>query len=305
MNQKLSSKYLEQVKTLIEVLPLIASNENFALKGGTAINLFLFDMPRLSVDIDLCYLPLKPRDIALNEITSFIKELSQKLTSLGYKTREKNISQAYESTIFVQSKTTEIKVEINMVVRGAVHKPIVRPLSPFAVSMFKREAEILCLDINDLVGGKICAALDRQHPRDFFDLNLFFKNYSYTRELHQTFIAYLLSSKRPIAELIKPNYLDMKSVYEKQFAGMTSLDITCEDLEKTREDVFKLTFDYFTEEEKEFLLSFKRGEPNWELFPLSSIKNFPSVQWKLHNIRSMKAAKKKESLAKLEKKLYT
>ena len=300
----LSSKYAEQVSVLIDILPLISSDKRFALKGGTAINLFLFNLPRLSVDIDLCYTPLTSRDQALEDIRSFIKELSGKVQTLGFKTREKSTSEGYESTLYIQSsKNAEVKVEINLVVRGSVYKPLLKSLSPLAVSLFKRNAEILCLDRDDLFGGKLCAALDRQHPRDFFDLHMFLNDFPYTRELHQAFIVYLLSSKRPLSELIQPNRLNIKPVYEKQFKGMTSLEISCEQLEKTREDIFTLTRSFFNDQEKEFLLSFKRGDPQWELFPIQNTQDFPAVQWKLHNIRSMGAKKRLEALKRLEEKL--
>lgn len=285
MAQTLNSKYLEQVSTLIDIIPLISSDNRFAIKGGTAINLFLFDMPRLSVDIDFCYLPLVPREQALSDISAFVKSLSQKVAARGLKTRGKQGVSDYESTLFILSKTIEVKIEINLVVRGAVYKPILKSLVPHAQALFKRDTDILCLDINDLFGGKICAALDRQHPRDFFDLYMYFKQFSYTRELHETFIIYLLSSKRPMSELIKPNLLDIKSAYKKQFEGMTTIDISCEDLEKTRAKIFEIVPAAFTDEEKEFLISFKRGEPKWELFSIENAQNFPSVKWKLQNVQ--------------------
>lgn len=187
MTKTLNSKYLEQVSTLIDIIPLISSDNRFAIKGGTAINLFLFDMPRLSVDIDLCYLPLTPRDQALSDISRFIKSLAQKINAVGLKTREKQSAVGYESTLFILSKTIEVKVEINLVVRGSVYKPILRSLVPAAKELFKRDVDMLCLDVNDLFAGKICAALDRQHPRDFFDLYMYFKKFSYTQELHRAF----------------------------------------------------------------------------------------------------------------------
>lgn len=164
MNKTFNSKYLDQVSLLIDLLPVISFNERFALKGGTAINLFVLDFPRLSVDIDLCYLPLTPRNQALAEIKDFIREISLKFNAMGLKTREKKTSDGHESTLFVQSKTTEVKVETNLVVRGAVHKPGLKILSPSAQEMFKRSAEISCLHTHDLYGGKLCAALDRQNP---------------------------------------------------------------------------------------------------------------------------------------------
>lgn len=303
MENILSSRYFEQVSLLIDLLPLIANDQRFALKGGTAINLFLFGMPRLSVDIDLCYLPLVPRDEALNDISQFIKNLSLKAHAMGLNTREKQTSEGYESTLFIQSRTVEVKVEINLVVRGSIHPPLLRFLVSEAKTLFKRDAEILCLETNDLFAGKICAALDRQHPRDFFDLHMFLKQFSYTRALHQAFIIYLLSSKRPISELIKPNALDMKAVYEKQFEGMTPLDVGCQTLEETRDQIFELSASFFTSQEKEFLLSFKSGDPKWDLLPIENAQHFPAIKWKLHNIRVMNPNKRREAMRLLQNKL--
>lgn len=300
----LDSRYIEQVATLIEIIPLISADKRFAIKGGTAINLFLLNMPRLSVDIDLCYLPITPREQALSEISEFVKELSRKVASIGFKTKEKKTSEGYESTIFVQSRTVEVKIEINLVVRGSVYEPIMMSLMPAAEKMFKRSAEMLCLDVNDLFAGKICASLDRQHPRDFFDLHMFLKEYQYTRKLHETFIVYLLSSKRPISDLISPNFLNITDTYDRQFYGMTTLEIDCQTLEQTRKIIFELTASSFTDQEKEFLLSFKSGEPNWDLFPIKNIQNFPSVKWKLYNIQRMEPKSRLKSLEKLERKLY-
>jgi hypothetical protein len=60
--------YFRQVQLLVRIIPLIASESCFALKGGTAINLFVRDIPRLSVDIDLVYLPMDERETALQNI---------------------------------------------------------------------------------------------------------------------------------------------------------------------------------------------------------------------------------------------
>lgn len=73
-----SNPYYRQVALLAEMLPLLSAEACFALKGGTAINLFLRDMPRLSVDIDLTYLPLQPRDVALNEMSLALERLASR-----------------------------------------------------------------------------------------------------------------------------------------------------------------------------------------------------------------------------------
>ena len=60
--------YRNQVALLIRALPSVAAEECFAMKGGTAINLFIRDLPRLSVDIDLTYLPVQERAASLAAI---------------------------------------------------------------------------------------------------------------------------------------------------------------------------------------------------------------------------------------------
>lgn len=97
--------------------------------------------------------------------------------------------------------------------------------------------------------------------------------------------------------------MNIKPAYEKQFNGMTTLEISREDLENTREKIIELTSTFFNEDEKEFLVSFKEGQPKWELFPIEKAKDFPSIQWKLHNVLSMSPKKRQESLKKLEEKL--
>src|SRR5690606_32592784 len=110
-----------------------------------------------------------------------------------------------------------------------------RTLAPAAQTMLKRTAEMSCLHPDELYGGKLCAALDRQNPRDFFDLYMLFKNGTYTRSLHETFMVYLLSSNRPISEMINPKPQDLTPAYQKLFSGMTSLDVDCHTLEVTRD----------------------------------------------------------------------
>jgi len=82
----IDSKYKAQVDLLLQAIPIVAKEKHFALKGGTAINLFIRDMPRLSVDIDLTYLLVDDRKTALKNIPDgLVKELHQKLTDQDHK----------------------------------------------------------------------------------------------------------------------------------------------------------------------------------------------------------------------------
>src|ERR1700675_2729843 len=71
--------YRKQVALLVRILPLIAEEACFALKGGTAINLFVRNMPRLSVDVDLTYLPLLPRAESLAAIDAAMKRIAKRI----------------------------------------------------------------------------------------------------------------------------------------------------------------------------------------------------------------------------------
>ena len=81
----MQDKYIKQVALLVKCLPIIATEECFAIKGGTAINLFCLDLPRLSVDIDLAYLPIEDRDTTYQNINQALERISQKLQNIGLK----------------------------------------------------------------------------------------------------------------------------------------------------------------------------------------------------------------------------
>ncbi|CAN5251608.1 hypothetical protein BH10PSE19_BH10PSE19_18880 [soil metagenome] len=78
-----SEGYLAQIELLLQILPIVNEQDCFALKGGTAINLFIRDMPRLSVDIDLTYLPIEPRALFLENITTALNTLANRIKEVG------------------------------------------------------------------------------------------------------------------------------------------------------------------------------------------------------------------------------
>jgi hypothetical protein len=139
----------------------------------------------------------------------------------------------------------------------------------------------------ELFGGKICAALDRQHPRDLFDIHHMLENEGYTDEIRMGFITALLSHGRPMHEIIRPNFRDQAKVFETQFAGMTFTPFSYADYEATRERLVKAIGQGWTDSDRAFLLSLKQGKPDWSLLPLGSLSRMPAVQWKLSNIQKL------------------
>jgi predicted nucleotidyltransferase component of viral defense system len=285
------NKYLEQVNILLNILPLINQHKEFAVKGGTAINFFIFPMPRLSIDIDLCYLPVQPREESFDKMNLLMRSLHENIEKRfpGYSTHLSQSKNANVYKLFVSGTQSSIKIEPNELLRGSVKKPLSLKINKVVSDMFNLYPEAQILSLPDLFGGKICAALDRQHPRDFFDILMMFKNNLFSDEVRKVFLIYLVQSNRPIAELLEPNRIDFKKTYENEFIGMVKESITLNQVSNG-----------ITPGEKEFLLSVKRGEPQWEKLGIGDFSHLPGIRWKLLNISKMSNKKRVEAYSRLE-----
>jgi len=297
--------YDEQVKLLIRCLPAVASVETFALKGGTAINLFVQpDFPRLSVDIDIIYLPLQNREDSLLEIEAGLLQIEKKLinTLSGISiTLHKNYQTKTITRLTVKGEGTEIKIEPNLVLRGTVYPPLKRDLSQAVVARYALSAyNVRVASKADLYGGKICAALDRQHPRDLFDIKWLLEE-GISEDIKKAFLVYLASHNRPMHELLDPNRLDLQDLYTHEFLGMSMTEVTCEMLIQTRESLIQTLHQLLTQQDKEFLLGIKNGMIKSHFLGLPHIDQLPGLQWKLVNISRMDPLKHRLALEKLEK----
>lgn len=283
------NQYEQQVTLLLEVLPIVARQEVFALKGGTAINLFHRDMPRLSVDIDLCYVKVNERAQAFGEIHSALKAISEDLKKIGIKTFPNlPITKFNEAKIFAEFNGARIKIEPNYIIRGAAFPIEERSLCRKASDRFERDVDINCLSFEDLYGGKICAALDRQHPRDLFDLKTLLENEGITAKVKDAVIFYLLSHGRPIHELLSPKRKDVVEIYKKEFVDMTEEPISLESLLLAREDLILEFRQALKAKDKQFILGFSKCAPDWNDFSVPKAKDFPAIKWKLQHQRKLK-----------------
>ena len=296
-----SSIYYKQVQLLMQVLPFVAKQACFALKGGTAINLFVREFPRLSVDIGLVYLPMKARDEALDEICEALDVISADLKT-AFKDAE--ITEAYKSKrdslrLIVARNGVQIKVELSPVLRGTVYEPRLMEVCEAVEEEFGY-VEVPVVALADLYAGKICAALDRQHPRDLFDVKWLLDNEGLTDEIRKAFLVYLSSHNRPMAELLKPQYKELSAIYAGEFANMAETDVPLEELVAVRERLVELIHQGLTESEKGFLLSFKSREPDWALLGLDGVSELPAIKWKQINLAKMSENKHKLALEKLK-----
>jgi len=297
-----TSYYYKQVTLLVQLLSLVAEEDCFALKGGTAINLFIRDLPRLSVDIDLVYLPLNTRQEALKAITDALSRIAirikKALTGASVIEVYKNKPDALR--LVVSHNRVKVQIELSPVLRGTIFKPEICHVCSIVEKEFAY-AEMAVMAIPDLYAGKICAALDRQHPRDLFDVKYLLDQQGLTNVNRQAFIVYLISNPRPIAELLNPIRKDIKHLFNGEFHEMEEEHVSLEQLESTREELISVINAELTDKEKQFLLTFKNKTPDWNLLELQEVKDLPAVKWKLINLNKMSQQKHREALDKLEK----
>lgn len=294
--------YKAQLDLLLQVLPNIAKKETFALKGGTAINLFVRDMPRLSVDIDLTYLPLDSRTSALNYIQDGLKRIKTNLEKniTGIKVQTVSLNKGTDVKLNCQRNNAQIKIEVNTIKRGNVFPTQLLQVADSVQNEFEKFAATQIVSMTELYVRKICAAIDRQHPRDIFDVKLLLENEGLTDDIWQGFKIGLISHYKPINELLSPILKDHRPAFNNQFSGMTSIPFTYEDYIYTREQLVKTIKEKLTEKYKKFLVSFEQGEPDWSLFPIPVLKVLPAVNWKLLNIEKFKKENPKKHLQMIE-----
>ena len=291
-------KYIGQVRLLLTVLPFVAAREDFALKGGTAINFFFRDGPRLSVDIDLHYLPNTERNAALAGIQHNMQEIREAVTTTLPGSRFTINPKTANGLIEYQGAT--IKLEPNNVIRGTLLPPVTRPLCQSLADQFKTAPQVRCVDHAELYAGKLCAALQRQHPRDLFDVHLLLGEEGLSRELIEVFIVYLIRQGKPIAELLDPRVHPIDDLYRNQFQGMTDSTVNLDQLKDVQSRLPSLIRMALSETDKAFLLGFKRGEPDWSLVRHSHAQDLPAVRWKQLNLDRMEIGKRATATDQLQ-----
>ena len=284
MNNSINTQvYAQKVELLLRLMPIVMEEGVFAVHGGTAINLFLKDLPRYSVDIDLTYIPLADRAESLADINIHLQSISEKAKKAF---KGMHIVPNFSTCkLLCEYRGKQVKVEVNQTKRGLVGGDAVTvPLSDKAQDEFGLYCEANIVPLTQLYGGKIAAALSRQHPRDLFDVKYMD---SPLTECREGLIFCLLGSDRPIHESFAPRLIDQREAMVNQFEGMTDIPFTYEEFEATRSKLIADVNHLMTEEDKRFLVSFEKGEPQWDGYEFEYFKDYPSVKWKLINLAKL------------------
>lgn len=296
--------YFKQARLMLEVLSAVAAEECFALKGGTAINFFMRNMPRLSVDIDLTYLPIEDRKTSLNNIDTALRRIAARFQKISPRAMiQEGLVKGTRSVskLYIDDGEAQVIIEPNLTLRGTFYAPQILKVSPQVAKIFGASVSITVASMADVYGGKICAALDRQHPRDLFDVKVLFENEGLSDEIRKGFVLYLVGHDETMSQLLAPVRKDISEIYRTQFDGMSLEPVTLESLLETRERLIQTLQSTLTKSEREFLLSVKRGTPKWELLGIPGIERFPAIQWKISNIKKMKLEHHEKSVERLRK----
>lgn len=293
--------YADTVRLLLAVAPEVFANDIFAMKGGTAINLFVQDMPRLSVDIDVVYHPWQvPREEALIAIHNELSTIAQKVSSLGVQSRLVRSKDQSDTKLICENDTSQVKVEVNVVFRGTVLPIESQPLRAKASDLFGVEFEAPILARDELYAGKLVAALDRQHPRDLFDVWQLYESGGLSDGMADCFVLYLAGHNRPPHEVLFGNDKNIAPEYERAFVGMAEVDCSLETLLEARARLRHELPRRLTAEHKQFLRGLVRAEPDWSLLRCMHAAQLPALRWKLANLEAFRKRRPADFAAQAE-----
>ena len=249
----MEGRYLRQSELVVRCIPSIAEESCFAIKGGTAINLFELDLPRLSVDIDLTFLPVSGRDTAIREINAALDRIAERLRARGFLVRMHGTDASRKMTCFANG--AEIKVEPNFILRGTVYPTRQLELAPKMSEIVGASAEMAVLSREELYGGKFCAALDHN---------------------------------RPLHEMLAPNMLDQSETFASQFAGMSDVPFEYDEHVATFRRLVADINDSLTREDRERLVAFTALEVDADVFGIPGLEKLPAVIWKRMNLETLR-----------------
>jgi len=224
------------------------------------------------------------RSEALVEIDAAMKRIkTSALADLRGARVTENVHDGAVLRLLVMAEGTQVKIEVSPVLRGVVHEPFIAPVTEAVEEVFGF-AETNVVSFEDLFAGKLVAALDRQHPRDLFDVRGLLTHEGLSDELREAFIIYLLSHNRPMGEVLSGRVKDLANEYRNGFEGMTEEVIAIEELIKTQHEMIKTLIGRMPDHHRAFLIGFELGEPDWSLLRISHVAELPAIRWRQRNL---------------------
>ena len=282
----MDDRYLKQATLVVRCIPAIAAEDCFAIKGGTAINLFELNLPRLSVDIDLTFTRITDRPTAIREINAALTRIAERLQHerMDVAIRGSDVSRK----LYCSDADTLIKIEPNFILRGNIYSIRQLSICDAISTLTQMDANMNVLSRAELYGGKFCAALDRQHPRDLFDVAQFYKTSTITGEIKSGFLALALGHNRPLQELLNPTLQDHEDIFNQQFAGMSDTPFSYQEHKDTFARLHEELLGSLTNDDKQHLLDFVSLQGQPDDFGIPHLAELPAIIWKRKNLETLR-----------------
>ena len=297
----MNQNYIDTVRLLLAIAPAVFASGRFAMKGGTALNLFVQEMPRLSVDIDLVFVDhLADRQAALQAIALELAAVQVTLAGKGLRAHLPANPSGDDVKLVVSNDTAQVKVEVNFVFRGTALPVETRSLVASAQDLFTTDLTAPVLATAELYGSKLVAAMDRQHPRDIFDVMHMLDHFGWQKSIVDCFVAYLAGHNRPVHEVLFPKTKPLEPAFTNEFVGMTRDTVELDTLMQMQARLIKELPKQLTPAHRDFLMSLVQGEPAWELMPMQHLRELPALKWKLMNLAKLKKSSAKRFVAQTE-----
>ena len=297
----MNQNYIDTVRLLLAIAPEVFASGRFAMKGGTALNLFVQEMPRLSVDIDLVFVDHRPdRQAALQAIALELAAVQVALAGMGMRAHLPANPSGDDVKLVVSNDTAPVKVEVNFVFRGTALPVETRSLVATAQDLFTTDLTVPVMATAELYGSKLVAAMDRQHPRDIFDVMHMLDQFGWQESIVDCFVAYLAGHNRPVHEVLFPKTKPLEPAFTNEFVGMTRDTVELDTLMQMQARLIKELPKQLTPAHRDFLMSLVQGEPAWELMPMQHLRELPALKWKLMNLAKLKKSSAKRFAAQTE-----
>ena len=294
----MNQNYIDTVRLLLAIAPAVFASGRFAMKGGTALNLFVQDMPRLSVDIDLVFVDHRPdRQGALQAIAQELAAVQVALVGKGLRAHLPANPSGDDVKLVVSNDTAQVKVEVNFVFRGTALPVERRSLVATAQELFTTDLTVPVLATGEIYGSKLVAAMDRQHPRDIFDVMHMLSQFGWQASFVDCFVVYLAGHNRPVHEVLFPKTKPLEPAFTNEFAGMTRATVELDTLTQVQGRLLQELPQQLTPAHRDFLLSLVQGAPAWELMPIQHLRELPALKWKLMNLAKLKKSSAKRFAA--------
>ena len=225
---------------------------------------------------------------ASRRINETILQSAARLQKQGFQTHAPVAADSGETKLLVRRGAVEVKIEVNFVMRGTVLPVRMASLTQNARETLQADLEIPVVSLEDVYGGKLVAAMDRQHPRDLFDVLQLFAHEGITAGIRRAFVVYLASHNRPVYEVLFSSLRDIRQEFEHNFTGMTAEPVEIDALLSARERMMRELQQGLSADERRFLLSLVAAEPEWSLLGLPHLEQLPGLLWKVQNLERLR-----------------